>query len=215
MNKYKNAREAFENIYNDLCKNGLEFDNTRALFNVGFTILNPLDNKIDTEWRNWSETYAKAEWDWYLSGDPHVSKLGDIYGKTPAIWERMADGDGVVNSNYGYQWQRRNQLDKVVEQLTKNPQTRKAAISIYDGKEIHRYGHDTPCTYAIQFTIVNNKLNMSVYMRSNDIWFGFCNDQYCFSMLQKLISDKTGYEVGEYYHHAHNMHVYNNFLDKA
>tara|TARA_R110000744_G_scaffold188013_1_gene307366 strand:+ start:3159 stop:3806 length:648 start_codon:yes stop_codon:yes gene_type:complete len=215
MNKYKNAREAFENIYNDLCKNGLEFDNTKALFNVGFTILNPLDNKIDTEWRNWSETYAKAEWDWYLSGDPRVSKLGDIYGKTPAIWERMADGDGVVNSNYGYQWQRRNQLDKVVEQLIKNPQTRKAAISIYDGKEIHRYGHDTPCTYAIQFTIVNNKLNMSVYMRSNDIWFGFCNDQYCFSMLQKLVSDRTGYEVGEYYHHAHNMHVYNNFLDKA
>jgi len=52
-------------------------------------------------------------------------------------------------------------------------------------------------------------------MRSNDIWFGFCNDQYCFSMLQKLVSYKTGYEVGEYYHHAHNMHVYNNFLDKA
>jgi len=215
MNKYKNAREAFEDIYDKLCKNGLEFDNTKALFNVGFTILNPLDNKIDTKWRNWSETYAKAEWDWYLSGDPHVSKLGDIYGKTPAIWERMADGDGVVNSNYGYQWERRNQLDKVDEQLVKNPQTRKAAISIYDGKEIHRYGHDTPCTYAIQFTIVNNKLNMSVYMRSNDMWFGFCNDQYCFSMLQKLVSDKTGYEVGEYYHHAHNMHVYNNFLDKA
>lgn len=215
MKKYKNAQEAFENIYNNLCKNGLEFDNTKALFNVGFTISNPLDNKINTEWRKWSETYAKAEWDWYLSGDPRVSKLGDIYGKTPAIWERMADGDGVVNSNYGYQWQRRNQLDKVVERLIKNPQTRKAAISIYDGKEIHRYSHDTPCTYAVQFTIINKKLNMSVYMRSNDIWFGFCNDQYCFSMLQKLVSDRTGYEVGEYYHHAHNMHVYNNFLDKA
>ena len=125
MKKYKNAQEAFENIYNNLCKNGLEFDNTKALFNVGFTISNPLDNKINTEWRKWSETYAKAEWDWYLSGDPRVSKLGDIYGKTPAIWERMADGDGVVNSNYGYQWQRRNQLDKVVERLIKNPQTRK------------------------------------------------------------------------------------------
>ena len=87
--------------------------------------------------------------------------------------------------------------------------TRHAAISIYDAKEHKFYSKDTPCTYAIQFTIVDNRLNMAVLMRSNDLWYGFCNDQYCFSMIQKLVADRLDIKVGEYYHYAHNLHLYN------
>ncbi len=29
--------------------------------------------------------------------------LGEIYGKIPEIWKRMANDEGYVNSNYGYQ----------------------------------------------------------------------------------------------------------------
>ena len=96
--------------------------------------------------------------------------------------------------------------------LKNQPNTRQAAISIYDGKEICYYRKDTPCTYAVQFTVVNNKLNMCVTMRSNDLWYGFCNDQYCFSQLMQMVSERTGYEVGEYYHFAHNLHLYNDKL---
>ncbi len=124
----------------------------------------------------------------------------------------MADSDGNVMSNYGWQWQRNNQIDYVVGKLREHPNTRHAAISIYDAKEFEQYRKDTPCTYAIQFTILNDKLNMSVYMRSNDIWYGFCNDQYQFSMLQKMIADRLSIDVGWYYHQAHNMHLYNNKL---
>jgi len=53
---------------------------------------------------------------------------------------------------------------------------------------------------------------MSVVMRSNDLWYGFCNDQYCFSKLQELVSERTGYDVGTYYHFAHNLHIYNDKL---
>ena len=81
-------------------------------------------------------------------------------------------------------------------------------ISIYDCKEHKYYRKDTPCTYAIQFTIYNDVLNMAVLMRSNYLWYGFCNDQYCFSMIQKLVADELNMEVGEYYHYAHNLHLY-------
>ena len=37
------------------------------------------------------------------------------------------------------------------------------------------YETDTPCTYAVQFTIVHGRLDMCVTMRSNDLWYGFCN----------------------------------------
>ena len=126
----------------------------------------------------------------------------------------MANEWGSVNSNYGWQWERNGQLDKVIKLLNDNPKTRQAAISIYDAKEIKSYKYDTPCTYAVQFTILDNKLNMCVTMRSNDLWYGFCNDQYCFSKLQKLVADEVGWPVGTYFHFAHNLHLYNNIIEK-
>ena len=210
--KFKNANEAFNFYYGTIPYEGTKFDNTMAMFNQGFTIENPTDRMITNEARNFNVEYAEAEWQWYLSGDASVDKLGEIYGKVPVIWRKMADDYGKVNSNYGNQWKRFDQLDKVIDQLKSNKDTRQAAISIYDGKEIYKYETDTPCTYAVQFTVVDNKLNMSVVMRSNDIWYGFCNDQYCFSNLQMLVAYETGYELGTYYHFAHNLHLYNDKL---
>jgi thymidylate synthase len=212
--KFQTASDAFNYFFPKIMWDGVVFDNTRALFNVGFYIEKPTYNHILAEHRKWNDEYAEAEWQWYLSGDPSIDKLGEIYGKIPPIWEKMADSDRKVRSNYGWQWERNHQLDYVVAKLKDNPNTRHAAISIYDAKEYNTYSKDTPCTYAVQFTILNNKLNMSVYMRSNDLWYGFCNDQYQFSSLQKLVAERTGYEIGWYYHHAHNFHLYNDKITK-
>jgi len=209
---FKNASEAFDFYYGTIPYQGLDFAGTKAMFNQGFIIEKPWERMIDNEKREFNMQYAEAEWQWYLSGDRSTAKLDEIYGKIPQIWQRMSDGNGNVNSNYGWQWERGWQLDKVVAQLKDNPDTRQASISIYDGKEISRYKHDTPCTYAVQFTVIKDKLNMCVVMRSNDLWYGFCNDQYCFSKLQELVSERTGYEMGTYYHFAHNLHIYNDKL---
>ena len=214
MNRFKNADKAFSYYKKQILDYGVDFDNTKALFNVGFTIVNPMDNWIKCSQRKWKYNYAESEWQWYLTGDRNIKTLGKIYGKVPEIWKRMADKDGNVNSNYGWQWERTSQLDIVIDMLKKNPRTRQAAISIYDAKEISDYEFDTPCTYAIQFTIVAQHLNMCVTMRSNDLWYGFCNDQYCFSKLQLMVADKLEIRLGEYYHFAHNLHLYNNIIDK-
>ena len=206
---FRNANEAYEYLHDRIIQEGVEFADTKALFNIGFYITDPKDRKIINREREWKEDYAEAEWQWYLSGDPSINKLGDIYGKVPEIWKRMADANNKVNSNYGYQWERNGQIDMVEQMLRQNPDTRQACISIYDGKEISDYAFDTPCTYAIQFTIVNDRLDMCVTMRSNDLWYGFCNDQYQFSMLQEMMSHRLNIETGTYYHFAHNMHLYN------
>ena len=206
---FRNANEAYEYIHDRILQDGVEFGNTKALFNVGFYITDTKDRKIINKERNWKEDYAEAEWQWYLTGDPNIKTLGDIYGKIPEIWKRMANDAGNVNSNYGYQWERTSQLDIIVDMLKTKPDTRQAAISIYDAKEISDYTNDTPCTYAVQFTIVHNRLDMCVTMRSNDLWYGFCNDQYQFSKLQEMVSKRLEIENGVYYHFAHNMHLYN------
>jgi len=206
---FRNANEAYEYIHDRILQDGISFGDTKALFNVGFYMTDPKDRKIINKERNWKEDYAEAEWQWYLSGDPCVDALGEIYGKVPEIWKRMADVNGRVNSNYGWQWKRNQQIDYIVGLLRTQPDTRQAAISIYDAKEWESYKHDTPCTYAVQFTMVHGRLDMCVTMRSNDLWYGFCNDQYQFSKLQEMVSKQLDIETGVYYHFAHNMHLYN------
>ena len=209
-NKFRNANAAYEYLHDKIIREGIDFGDTKALFNVGFYITDPMDNKIINRERNWKYDYADAEWKWYLSEDNNINKLGDIYGKIPQIWKNMANEFGEVNSNYGWQWGRNDQIDYVVNLLENNKDTRQAAISIYDCKEHSTYTNDTPCTYAVQFTILHGRLDMCVVMRSNDLWYGFCNDQYCFSKLQEMISLELKIEPGTYYHFAHNMHLYNN-----
>ena len=206
--RFKNANLAFCYYFNYIIRNGVIIDNTKAVINQGFYIDNPLDNSIIAKWRNWKSSYAEYEWQWYLSENRSVSEIKKI----AKIWDKMHNGDNIVNSNYGYQWNRNNQLDFVINELSKNPNSRRAVITIYDGKEHWNHLYDTPCTLNIVFNITNNKLNMTVLMRSNDLWFGFCNDQYCFSKLQELIANKLNINVGWYYHFANNLHLYENQL---
>ena len=207
--KFKTANEAYEYLHDAIIQHGVSFGDTKALFNVGFYITEPTHCVISNAERKWNIEYAEAEWQWYLSGDRNITKLGKIYGKIPPIWIKMADENGNVLSNYGWQWKRQGQLQNVINKLKTDKNTRQAAISIYDNKEHHDYRTDTPCTYAIQFTIVHDRLDMCVTMRSNDLWYGFCNDQYCFSKLQQLVAKRLKMPVGIYYHFAHNMHLYN------
>ena len=202
--KYKNAQLAFEHLYTSINDNGILIDNTKVFYNQGFYILNPLDNKINTDFRKWNLKYANREWDWYLSGNPSAKEISNF----APIWKKHMDKNGDVRSNYGWQWNRKDSLNKVIDKLKNNKNTRQAVLSIYDSKEIDTYSKDTPCTNSIHFQIINQKLCMTVNMRSNDLWYGFCNDQYCFSKLQELVSLKLNIEIGWYYHFTSNLHLY-------
>ena len=205
---FLDAQDAFEYIYDQIIRYGYNTQiGTKALYNVGFYIEQPLNNGIETPWRKWNPKYAEREWQWYLSQNRSVEELK----KHAPIWDKMHGGDNIVNSNYGWQWGRNNQLDKCIEQLKQNPDTRQAWFSIFDGKEKDQYQYDTPCTLAVGFNVhpcADNELNMTVLMRSNDLVYGFCNDQYCFSKLQELVATELGMKVGTYYHFAHDMHIY-------
>lgn len=204
---YKNATEAFEDLYGFIMGQGIYTNvGTKAVYNVGFYILNPEQRVITTEWRKFSEKYAEREFAWYMSGDRSVAEIK----KFAPIWDKMHGGDNIVNSNYGYQWMRNGQLEKCVKQLKENKDTRQAWFTIFDGKEKDDYKYDTPCTLSVGFDIKPyvGTLDMCVTMRSNDLIYGFCNDQYCWTKLQKLIADELGIPIGTYYHFAHDLHIY-------
>lgn len=207
MYKFQTATEAFENLFFEIQEYGtLTNIGTKALYNRGFLIENPLERVITTPWRKFSTKYAEKEYEWYLSGDRSVEEIK----KYAKIWDKMHNGDNIVNSNYGWQWMRENQLDKCIEQLKKSKDTRQAWFTIFDGKEKDMYEFDTPCTLSVGFDIKPhiNKLDMTVLMRSNDLVFGFCNDQYCWTKLQETIANELNIPIGSYYHFAHDLHIY-------
>ena len=64
--KFRNADEAYNYFHDKIITDGVEFGDTKALFNVGFTLDKPLENYIFNKERNWKPDYAEAEWQWYF-----------------------------------------------------------------------------------------------------------------------------------------------------
>ena len=207
---YRNANQAFNFLISRIAGSGeIPGNGTIRLENIGFYMAYPTENHITEDWRKWNLKYAEREWNWYLSHSRDVSELQ----KHAPIWKRMHGGDCQVNSNYGWLWNRNKQLQKAIELLENAPDTRQAWLTLYDGKEMDDYEFDTPCTLNVGFKLDvfhndNRLLNMTVIMRSNDLIFGFCNDQFCFSQLQKYVASKIGAEIGYYYHFAQDLHIY-------
>jgi thymidylate synthase len=208
MNNYTynfyNAQDAFEYYYSNIMKDGFNINNTKAFFNVGFYIQNPLNNSIDIPWRNWKEDYAKKEWEWYLSGDQSAIEIA----KEAKIWKNMMDENGNVNSNYGHWWKKGDQLNYVIDLLKKDITTRRAVIVHYNPEEVNNYEKDTPCNLVLNFCHYNNTLNLSIFARSIDLVFGFCNDQYMFSNLLQLVCKEIGIEPGNIFYQITNLHIY-------
>jgi thymidylate synthase len=202
---YKNPTDAFEMLYQDIMSEGVDFANTKAKFNVSFTVEDPADKVIKTPERKFNQDYAEYEWSWYMSGNRDASEIAE----RAKIWKQMMiPGTTEVNSNYGYFWRYNEQLNKVILDLRLNKETRRAIVVHYILHELDRYKYDTPCNDVLNFYIKDDKLHLTVFARSIDLVFGFSNDQYTFSKLMEYVSRKTGYEVGQMHWFITNLHIY-------
>lgn len=208
---YLNANEAWTALYHGLNLYGDESaprgQKVRETLECDIKILNPMDNLVYSKSRALSPYYIAGEYEWYKSAS---NKASDIEGHSK-FWKKIANPDGTVNSGYGYYIFKEDEngvteFDKTIEILRKDPDSRQAVLQI--PIMINRGKSDTPCTSSIQFILRNNKLNCTVYMRSNDIWLGFPYDVFNFTMWQIEIAKKLGVELGWYRHVVGSLHVY-------
>jgi len=176
-----------------------------------FTLADPTKLQILAPARRFNTEYATIEWLWYLSQNPKVNNIG----KYAKIWLDIQDPFGEVESNYGaYIFNHSvNQWSWVIEELTKDKDSRRATIAINNQDHKNRNPKDYPCTQYIQFFIRDDELHMGVYMRSNDAIFGFCNDVYTFCLFQQLMYNElkvyySNLRLGSYFHSAGSFHVY-------
>lgn len=122
-------------------------------------------------------------------------------------FKNYAEDSGIFHGAYGLRTQ--GQYDAVIEKLKSDSDSRQAVVTIwnpeYDNQPSKR---DYPCTVLHQFRIRNNKLNMSVYMRSNDVWLGAAYDFFQFTQVQIALASVLGIEPGKYAHHVGSLHIY-------
>jgi thymidylate synthase len=163
--------------------------------------------------------FGKVDWDyvhreeqWY---DSQSLKVDDIPGGAPTVWKAIAARDGTVNSNYGYcvySSQNGQQFYKVVAELKKNLESRRAIIIYTRPSMWEEYNHDGRsdfmCTNAVQYLVRDGLLHACVQMRSNDAVLGYKNDRAWQATVQFRLAQELGIPVGKLHWQVGSLHVY-------
>lgn len=108
------------------------------------------------------------------------------------------------------------QLDRIVEKIKQDPDTRQAVVTIWDPMRDHfpnPPSKDVPCTIMQQFLLRKDQLIMHTTMRSNDVHWGVAYDIFAFTQLQLAVASALGVAPGVYHHHAVSLHAYERDFD--
>ncbi len=184
-----NLSDAIELVTAFVFKNGSGFVDERGIVNIenrtiSITILDPLENIPD----GFSESYIKKYVDEFMNG------IGDNNEFVYTYHERIFKKWG-------------NQVEKVIEQLKKNNNTRRALISLWDPSNDLGYV-SAPCLDFIWTVIRNNRLEFHVVFRSHHIATvtedgkmvkgegAFVPNIYALATLQQYIAENLDVERG-------------------
>jgi thymidylate synthase len=178
-------------------------DLTWELEDVTFTVTNLADTLPIGVGRNLNSQIAALEALQLIGGEPRPEMM--IAAAPPmATW---VEADGFFYGAYGERVD--EQVEYVIHKLHGDRDTRQAVLTLWDPFRDNRmFKRDYPCTIGMGFRIRNDRLNMSVTMRSNDCWLGVAYDVFQFTQLQWTIANFMGIDVGTYSHHAWSLHVY-------
>lgn len=102
-----------------------------------------------------------------------------------------------------------DQVKTVVETLTKDPDSRRGVICLWDPFMDTQESNDIPCNDMAFFKVRENKLHMTVLNRSNDAILGFpVTNLFQFSMLMELIANLLEVGIGTYCQYSDSLHLY-------
>lgn len=156
---------------------------------------------------------------WFLRGDTNVKWLQD-HGIT--IWDEWADDNGDLGPVYGYQWRswpapdgrHIDQVAQVVEQLRRDPDSRRHIVSAWNVADIPQMAL-APCHAFFQFYVADGRLSCQLYQRSADVFLGVPFNIASYALLTQMIAQVTGLGLGDFVHTLGDAHLYRNHLDQA
>jgi len=157
---------------------------------------------------------------WFLRGDTNVGSLNE---KGVTIWDEWADKTtGELGPVYGAQWIRWrgadgaviNQIDNVIAEIKRNPQSRRLIVSAWNVAEIKEMALP-PCHVLFQFYVLAGELSCQLYQRSADLFLGVPFNIASYSLLTMMVAQVCDLRPGDFIHTFGDLHLYRNHLDQT
>jgi thymidylate synthase len=155
---------------------------------------------------------------WFLKGETNTKYLKE---NGVSIWDEWADENGNLGPVYGSQWRswsaingNIDQISQVIEQIKKNPDSRRMIVSAWNVGEIDKMALP-PCHILFQFYVANGKLSCQLYQRSADIFLGVPFNIASYALLTMMVAQVCDLECGDFIHTFGDAHLYINHLDQT
>jgi thymidylate synthase len=156
---------------------------------------------------------------WFLQGDTNTRYLKE---NGVSIWDEWADEQGNLGPVYGKQWRSWqtvdgrvvDQISEVVEQIKKNPDSRRLIVSAWNVGELNRMAL-APCHAFFQFYVADGKLSCQLYQRSADIFLGVPFNIASYALLTLMMAQVCDLEPGDFVHTLGDAHLYLNHMDQT
>ncbi len=156
---------------------------------------------------------------WFLKGSTNIEYLTQN-GVT--IWDEWADKNGDLGPVYGHQWRswptkdggHIDQISKVIDDLKKNPDSRRHIVSAWNVSDIDKMAL-APCHTFFQFYVAGGKLSCQLYQRSADFFLGVPFNIASYALLTMMVAQVCDLEVGDFVHTFGDCHLYVNHLTQT
>ncbi len=156
---------------------------------------------------------------WFLKGETNIAYLKD-HGVS--IWNEWADDHGELGPVYGKQWRSWegadgkviDQVSWLIEEIKKNPDSRRLIISAWNVAELPKMAL-MPCHTLFQFYVANGRLSCQLYQRSADVFLGVPFNIASYALLTLMVAQVCGLKPGDFVHSFGDVHVYNNHIDQV
>ena len=156
---------------------------------------------------------------WLLRGDTNIAYLNQ-HGVS--IWDAWADEKGDLGPVYGHQWrswqgpngQTFDQLKQVVEEIKRNPDSRRLIVNAWNVADLAAMKLP-PCHTLFQFNVSEGKLSCQLYQRSADLFLGVPFNIASYALLINLVAKVTHLKVGSFVHTLGDVHLYENHIEQA
>jgi thymidylate synthase len=155
---------------------------------------------------------------WFLQGSSNIKYLND---HNVHIWDEWADTNGELGPVYGKQWRAWDtpsgpidQIAEVVEQLKKNPDSRRHIVTAWNPAEVNQMALP-PCHCLFQFYVSAGRLSCQLYQRSCDVFLGVPFNIASYALLTCMIAHVTGLKPYEFIHTFGDVHIYRNHFDQV
>lgn len=151
-------------------------------------------------------------WIWQKKSN-NVSELGSH------IWDAWADENGSIGKAYGYQLGVKHkykegmfdQVDRVIYDLSHNPQSRRILTNIYNHTDLGEMAL-YPCAYSMTFNVSGKTLNAILNQRSQDMLTANNWNVCQYACLVYMLAQVSGLEAGELVHVIADAHIYDRHI---